>query len=156
MHTGLPYGTLGTGETGYRVLLGGRLGRHPRLGMEVPGILSHGEVLDLVRRCLEFYKTNSRNGNRFSHVLESHLPDCLTHFVGQHSGIKIGTIPDFRIGLNAFLNTCHLKCSTDNGLSLLLNTLQMRLVFETFGVNFINIFGAGWSGGEPAVFRDYF
>ena len=66
-----PTGTLGTGETGYRVLLGGRLGRHPRLGMEVPGILSHGEVLDLVRRCLEFYKTNSRNGKRFSHVLES-------------------------------------------------------------------------------------
>ncbi len=63
------------------------------------------------------------------------------------------TVAEGFIGLNFFLNTCHLKCRTDNGLSLLLNTLQMRLVFETFGVNFINIFGAGWSGGEPAVFR---
>lgn len=66
-----PTGTLETGRTGYRVLLGGRLGRHPRLGMEVPGILSHQEVLDLVARCLEFYKTHSREGKRFAHVLES-------------------------------------------------------------------------------------
>jgi dissimilatory sulfite reductase (desulfoviridin) alpha/beta subunit len=66
-----PTATLETAKTGYRVLLGGRLGRHPRLGMEVPGILSHDEVLDLVRRCLEFYKKHSRGGKRFSHVLES-------------------------------------------------------------------------------------
>ena len=66
-----PTGTLETEATGYRVLLGGRLGRHPRLGMEVPGILSHEEVLDLVRHCLEFYKAHSRGGKRFSHVLES-------------------------------------------------------------------------------------
>ncbi len=66
-----PTGTLDTDKSGYRVLLGGRLGRHPRLGMEVPDILSHQEVLDLVRRCLEFYKTHSRGGKRFSHVLES-------------------------------------------------------------------------------------
>jgi len=66
-----PTGTLETAETGYRVLLGGRLGRHPRLGMEVPGILSHDEVLDLVRRCLGFYKIHSRGGKRFSHVLAS-------------------------------------------------------------------------------------
>ncbi len=66
-----PGDTLDTGKAGYRVLLGGRLGRHPRLGIEVPGILSHGEVLNLVRRCLEFYKNNARNGKRFSHVLES-------------------------------------------------------------------------------------
>ncbi len=66
-----PTSTLETSKTGYRVLLGGRLGRHPRLGMEVPGILSHDEVLDLVRRCLAFYKTHSRGGKRFSQVLES-------------------------------------------------------------------------------------
>ncbi len=66
-----PTGTLDTAKTGYRVLLGGRLGRHPRLGMEVPGILSHQEVLDSVRRCLEFYKNTSKGGKRFSHVLES-------------------------------------------------------------------------------------
>lgn len=66
-----PTGTLGEMKNGYRVLLGGRLGRHPRLGMEVPGIFSHDEVLDLVRRCIDFYKTHSRGGKRFSHVLDS-------------------------------------------------------------------------------------
>lgn len=66
-----PTTTLDTAKTGYRVLLGGRLGRHPRLGMEVPGILSHDEVLDLVQRCIAFYKANSRGGKRFSHVLTS-------------------------------------------------------------------------------------
>ena len=69
--TACPTGSLQTVRSGYRVLVGGRLGRHPRLGMEVPGIHSHDEVLDLVRRCLEFYKANSRNGKRFSHVLTS-------------------------------------------------------------------------------------
>ncbi|PIE61127.1 MAG: sulfite reductase [Desulfobacterales bacterium] len=68
---GCPTGTLDTQETGYRALLGGRLGRHPRLGMEIPGILSHEGVLDLVRRCLDFYKAHSKGGKRFSHVLES-------------------------------------------------------------------------------------
>lgn len=66
-----PTGTLETLQTGYRVLLGGRLGRHPRLGMEVPGIYSHEEVLDLVRRCLAFYKAHSRGGKRFSHILDA-------------------------------------------------------------------------------------
>ncbi|MCG8685667.1 MAG: 4Fe-4S binding protein [Desulfobacterales bacterium] len=66
-----PTGTINTAKTGYRVLLGGRLGRHPRLGMEVPGLFSHEELLHLVRRCLEFYKANSEGGRRFSHVLES-------------------------------------------------------------------------------------
>lgn len=66
-----PTGTLETANTGYRLLLGGRLGRRPRLGMELPGILSHDEVLDMVRRCLEFYKTHSIGGKRFSHILDS-------------------------------------------------------------------------------------
>lgn len=66
-----PTGTLEIAQTGYRVLLGGRLGRRPRLGMEVPGIFSQDQVTDLVRRCLDFYKARSKGGNRFSHILES-------------------------------------------------------------------------------------
>jgi len=66
-----PTGTLETVKTGYRVLLGGRLGRHPRLGMEVPGILSYDGVLDLVRCCLDFYKAHSNGGARFSRILKS-------------------------------------------------------------------------------------
>ncbi len=66
-----PTGTLDTQKNGYRALLGGRLGRHPRLGMEVPRILSHDDVLALIRRCLDFYKAHSKGGKRFSHILES-------------------------------------------------------------------------------------
>jgi len=66
-----PTGTLIDACTGFRVFLGGRLGRHPRLAMEVPGILTHEQVMDLVKRCMEFYKTRSTDGSRFSHLLDS-------------------------------------------------------------------------------------
>jgi len=58
-------------EKGFRVLLGGRLGRHPMLGMEVSGICSHDEVLSIVQKCLKFYKEKAKNGQRFSHILSS-------------------------------------------------------------------------------------
>lgn len=58
-------------KTGYRILLGGRLGRHPRLAMEVPGIHDESSVLEIVEKCLLFYKNHSTNGARFSHLLES-------------------------------------------------------------------------------------
>ena len=66
-----PTGTLAEQEKGFRVLLGGRLGRHPRLGMELPGLYSHTRVVDLVKSCVSFYKKHSRNGQRFSHTLAS-------------------------------------------------------------------------------------
>ena len=66
-----PTGTLETAKNGFRVQLGGRLGRHPRLAMEIPGILSEDEVLDIVQKALRFYKRNSKNGRRFSHLLNS-------------------------------------------------------------------------------------
>ena len=66
-----PTGTLETAQAGFRVFLGGRLGRHPRLAMEVPGILSHADVLALVEKCLAFYKANSDRGQRFSHLIDS-------------------------------------------------------------------------------------
>ncbi|MCG8567082.1 MAG: 4Fe-4S dicluster domain-containing protein [Desulfobacterales bacterium] len=66
-----PTGTLETDVDGFRVFLGGRLGRHPRLAMEVPGIHSHDQVLDLVKRCLAYYKEHSDRGQRFSHLITS-------------------------------------------------------------------------------------
>lgn len=58
-------------QTGYRVFLGGRLGRHPRLAMVVPGIKSHAEVLAIIKNSIAFYKKNSKNGQRFSQILSS-------------------------------------------------------------------------------------
>ena len=64
-------GALTENQKGYRVMLGGRLGRRPRLAMEVPGIHSHDQVLEIVKSCLRFYKKTSKNGERFSHILPS-------------------------------------------------------------------------------------
>ena len=50
--------------------LGGHLGRHPRLAIELPGLLSEDEVLSVLKRAIEFYKNNSTNGKRFSHIVE--------------------------------------------------------------------------------------
>lgn len=66
-----PTGKLTEKQKGYRVMLGGRLGRHPRLAMEVPGIHSHDQVLEILKNCLKFYKKTSKNGERFSHLLSS-------------------------------------------------------------------------------------
>ncbi len=66
-----PTGTIGEKEKGFRVMLGGRLGRHPRLAMEVPELHSHDEVLEIVKKCLKFYKKKSKNGQRFSHILST-------------------------------------------------------------------------------------
>lgn len=69
--TACPAGTLTEMQKGFRVMLGGRLGRHPRLAMEIHGIHSHDQVLEIVKSCLKFYKNTSRNGERFSHLLSS-------------------------------------------------------------------------------------
>lgn len=67
-----PTGTLAKERCGYRVQLGGKLGRHPRLATELPGIFSEDEVLKIVRDCIGFYKRRSVNGVRFSEILEAH------------------------------------------------------------------------------------
>ena len=64
-----PTGTIVEGAKGYRVQLGGKLGRHPQLAKELPGIYSEKQVLDIVRDCLKFYKKISTHGRRFSQIL---------------------------------------------------------------------------------------
>ena len=62
-----PTGTLTRAHEGYRVLLGGKLGRHPRLASALPGRYSEDEVIAIVRDCIHFYKSRSR-GRRFSEM----------------------------------------------------------------------------------------
>ena len=69
--TACPTETIQKKEEGFRIMLGGRLGRHPRLAMEIPGLHSHTQVISIVKKCLKFYKANSKNGQRFSHILDS-------------------------------------------------------------------------------------
>ncbi|WP_300457985.1 4Fe-4S dicluster domain-containing protein [Desulfobacula sp.] len=78
-----PTGTLREKQKNFRVMLGGRLGRHPRLAMEVAGLHTHDQVLQMVKNCLEFYKKTSKNGQRFAHLLSS--PDQVIN-TGQPRG----------------------------------------------------------------------
>ncbi len=63
-----PTKTLIAVNSGYRVQLGGKLGRHPRLARELPGLYSEDSVQQIVADCIAFYKANSLHGERFSHI----------------------------------------------------------------------------------------
>jgi dissimilatory sulfite reductase (desulfoviridin) alpha/beta subunit len=63
-----PTGTLANACSGYRVQLGGKLGRHPRLARELPGLFNEEEVLQIVKDCIALYKTKSARGRRFADV----------------------------------------------------------------------------------------
>lgn len=64
-----PEGSLERSRQGYQVLLGGKLGRHPRLAVSLPGRYSKQEVLDLLADCIALYKAKSRGGARFAEIL---------------------------------------------------------------------------------------
>ncbi len=66
-----PTGTISKGAVGYRVQLGGKLGRHPQLAKELPGIYDEDQVLQIVKYCLNVYTKNSRHGERFGQILTS-------------------------------------------------------------------------------------
>jgi dissimilatory sulfite reductase (desulfoviridin) alpha/beta subunit len=58
-------------KRGFRVMLGGRLGRHPRLGMPLDGLFSEDQVVNIVERCLDYYKKNSHSGERFASIVQA-------------------------------------------------------------------------------------
>jgi anaerobic sulfite reductase subunit C len=72
-----PTGTIVEGTKGYRVQLGGKLGRHPQLAHELPGIYSEQKVIEIVRDCIRLYKQRSRHGERFGQIITSHDLDKL-------------------------------------------------------------------------------
>lgn len=63
-----PAGTITEGRKGYRILLGGKLGRHPKLARPLDGIFSEDQVIDIVGRCIAFYKANSKKSARFADI----------------------------------------------------------------------------------------
>lgn len=65
-----PTQTIVERKKGFRVLLGGKLGRHPRLAMEMPGVYDEEEVLEIIHYCISFYKRNSRHGQRFAQIFK--------------------------------------------------------------------------------------
>ncbi len=65
-----PTGTLKEGAKGFRILVGGKLGRHPRLGTELPGVYKLEDALKVVDRCLDHYQHHCLRGERFGEILE--------------------------------------------------------------------------------------
>ncbi len=64
-----PTGTIKGPERGYRLLVGGKLGRHPQLGKELPGIYSPDDVLKIVDHCLRHFTEYNEKGERFGQIL---------------------------------------------------------------------------------------
>jgi anaerobic sulfite reductase subunit C len=74
-----PNGVICENVKGYRVLLGGKLGRHPQLAREIPGIFNDQEVLQIVEACLDLYKNKSKGGKRFAEILTDADFNALTN-----------------------------------------------------------------------------
>jgi len=80
-----PTGTLAEDRSGYRVLLGGKLGRHPRLAEPLPGVYTEADVLTILTACLDFYKSTSRGGKRFAEIFG---PEDFHRFVERFGKLK--------------------------------------------------------------------
>ena len=65
-----PAGTIASARSGFRVLLGGKLGRHPRLARELGCLLNDDEVVEIVKACIGLYKKKSTAGKRFAEIFD--------------------------------------------------------------------------------------
>lgn len=79
-----PTHTLLRSSAGFRLVLGGKLGRHPRLGMELPGLFTEDEVLHIARICLSIYKYRGwKNQEGFPDVFRPIDFQCLAKRFGR-------------------------------------------------------------------------
>ncbi|MGC8660255.1 MAG: 4Fe-4S binding protein [Desulfomonilaceae bacterium] len=65
-----PTETLVRGTEGFRIMIGGKLGRRPRLASELPGIFSRESTFRLIDLILDFYFEQNTKGERFGEILE--------------------------------------------------------------------------------------
>ena len=61
---------ISTEKEGFRILVGGKLGRHPQLGLEVDHIFSPHECIKIVEKILLFYKERAKKGERLGALLD--------------------------------------------------------------------------------------
>lgn len=54
---------------GYRILVGGKLGRHPQLGIQIGDIYSPDEAIEMIERCIDHYIKYNRAGERFGEII---------------------------------------------------------------------------------------
>lgn len=65
-----PTGTIISGKNGFRILLGGKLGRHPRLAQELGCILNDDAAFEIAKACINLYKNKSTGGKRFADIFD--------------------------------------------------------------------------------------
>jgi anaerobic sulfite reductase subunit C len=63
-------GALEKGETGYKILIGGRLGRRPRLAEELPGIYQEDEVIKILKKLLSLMIERGKPGERSAYLFD--------------------------------------------------------------------------------------
>jgi len=68
-------GALESEIQGYRVLVGGRLGRRPRLARELPGLYSPQAALEVLRLSLELMMSRTDQLARFAEAIDAAGPD---------------------------------------------------------------------------------
>jgi anaerobic sulfite reductase subunit C len=64
-----PTGTLQKDKQGFRLMVGGKLGRHPLLGKDMGKIHTREEVLKALNHYLDLYQTHCRKGERLGEIL---------------------------------------------------------------------------------------
>ena len=64
-----PTDAITTAANGYRVLVGGKLGRHPQLARDLAYDLDVEQVLDLIGVIVDFFKTTAKSGERLGAVI---------------------------------------------------------------------------------------
>jgi anaerobic sulfite reductase subunit C len=92
--TACPTGTLANGGQGYRIQLGGKLGRHPQLARELPGIYSEEGVLAVLQWCLDRYKRPGTAGRRFAELFGEKEFAKLTGWIDRQSWRPLPEVSD--------------------------------------------------------------
>jgi anaerobic sulfite reductase subunit C len=57
-------------NTGFQILAGGKLGRHPMLAVEVSRFTSLEDTIDIIRKIINYYKENSIFGERLGAIFQ--------------------------------------------------------------------------------------
>jgi dissimilatory sulfite reductase (desulfoviridin) alpha/beta subunit len=58
-------------KKGYSLFIGGTMGKKPRLGTRVPGLIENKEkLMKLIERAVQFYKKHGRKKERFGHLID--------------------------------------------------------------------------------------
>ncbi len=77
-----PTGTIIEGQKGFRVQVGGKLGRHPRLATELSGIHQPQDIIRIIDACLDHYQHYCQNGERFGEVLGQTGTEGIQQLIG--------------------------------------------------------------------------